>query len=369
MAKSSLSPILYASLLANALFLSGLWTSRTRSAVDVSHGSVLRTANRGTTGNSTFQTDLTDGQCVVNFGNSSCQEQFPGHHQARLTHLIIPFHTSHVNRVENLLKQWRDYPPCSAEGDLNNAAPAAPFSLVFYSSTDMRKREKVLDVEQRIQEALQNLTAPVLRCFQGFEFHHANLSGPSDKYYRGTRLMIEKLLLGKVKLAVTPQYAYYMEPDVQPVRSNWLNALDASVRWPNQPFWMKGSIYRGNNKGVYATRHPPQYYHINGNAIYNLGDRAFRSFYVKHYRPFCQQQQQQHQQVAGSAQKPKERSYDTDFFRFLHSMEHVEVARNVFHKFVYTDVVQNFWRSSYSLAKIRAEHPNTHLVHGGYQKP
>lgn len=367
MARGSLSPVLYASLLANALFLSGLWTSRFRS-VDSSQGQVLR-ASRGVSLNAdnnlstTFQSDIVDGQCTVRFGNSSCLSQFTSHHQGRLTHLVIPFHTSHVGKVESMLKLWKEYPPCSSESDLTSPQPAAPFSLVFYSSTDMRKREKVIDVEQRIQEVLQNMTAPVMRCFQGFEFHHANLSGPSDKYYRGTRLMIEKLLLGKVKLSVSPQYIYYMEPDVQPVRANWLNALDASVRWPNQQFWMKGSIYRGNNKAVYATRYPPQYYHINGNAIYNLADRAFRSFYVKHYRPFAQQQQPN-----APGQKPKERSYDTDFFRFLHTMEHVEVARNVFHKFLYTDVVQNFWRSSYSLSKIRTDHPNTYLIHGGYQK-
>lgn len=363
MSRGSLSPILYASLIANALFLSGLWSSRSK--IPSRDTNVLRSSHRvGSefSSPSSFQSDSINGQCSVHFGNSSCQDQFPGYHQTRLTHLIIPFHTSHVNRVENMLKLWKDFPPCSNDGDLNSPQPAAPFSLVFYSSTDMRKREKVVEVEQRIQETLQNLTAPVLRCFQGFEFQHANLSGPSDKYYRGTKLMIEKLLLGKVKLSVNPQYVFYMEPDVQPVRANWLNALDMSVRWPNQPFWMKGSIYRGNNKGVYATRHPPQFYHINGNSIYNLADRAFRSFYVKHYRPFVQNQQ------STPNQKQKERSYDTDFYRFMHSMDHVEVARNVFHKFVYTDVIQNYWRSSYSLSKIRADHPNTYLVHGGYQK-
>lgn len=283
----------------------------------------------------------------------------PGYYNQRLTHLVIPFHTSHLGRVESLLKSWQTFPPCSHESDLAKAQPAAPYHLVFYSSTDYRKREKIVEIEQRLQDVLRNLTTPVLRCFASFDFHHANLSGHSDKYYRGTRLMIEKLVLGKVRLSVSPQYAFYMEPDVQPVRANWLNALDASVRWPNQMFWMKGSLYRGNNKGVYSTRHPPQYYHINGCSIYNLGDRAFRSWWVKHYRPFVQ----------SSLLKSKERSYDTDIYRYLNSMDHVEVARIHFSKFIYSDVIQNYWRSGYSLAKIRNDHPNTFLVHGGYQKP
>lgn len=354
MSRTFLSQLLYISLLANALFLMGLWSSKGGKESESVRTPGMRKSFSSLTH---INSDRSDGQCMINYGNGSCLEHFPGYHSLRLTHLIVPFHISHVGRVENMLRSWKDFPPCSKEYDLNTAQPAAPYYLIFYSSTDMRKREKIVEIEQRIQETLQNLTTPVLRCFQSFEFHHANLSGPSDKYYRGTRLMIEKLLLGKIKLSVTPQYVYYMEPDVQPVRADWLNALDASVRWPNPPFWMKGSLFRGTNKSVYSTRHPPQYYHINGCSLYNLADRAFRSFYVKHYRPFVQ-----------AASKVKERSYDTDFFRFLHSMDHVEIARNLFHRFVYTDIVQNFWRSGYSLSKLRAEHPNTFLVHGGYQK-
>lgn len=363
MNRLSLSPILYASLFANILFLASLW-SRNNNNNDSSsdgHGEQVTHSRSHRLQNSMASIvgdDVVEGQCNINYGNGSCVDHFPGHHALRLTHLVIPFHISHVGRVETLLKSWKDYLPCSRESDQTQAQPAAPFHLVFYSSTDVRKREKIVEIEQRVQDALQNLTTPVLRCFQSFEFHHANLSGPSDKYYRGTKLMIEKLLLGKVKLSVQPQYIYYMEPDVQPIRSNWLNALDAAVRWPNAQFWMKGSLYRGNNKGVYSTRYPPQYYHINGCSLYNLADRAFRSFYVKHYRPFVQE-----------ASKVKERSYDTEFFRFMHSLDQVEVARNAFHRFVYSDVVQNYWRSSYSVSKIRAEHPNTFLVHGGYQKP
>lgn len=296
-------------------------------------------------------------------------ESISGWHNMRLTHLILPFHASHLSKLETNVKTWSQFLPCSREEDLP-ASPHNQYHLVFYSSTDAKKKEKIAEIESRLVALVGSLPEAVTRCFVSYEIQHANLSAHSDTYYRGTRLMLEKMLLGKVRLGnsslplhgatlgeTNPGYAFYMEPDCLPIRNNWLNALDWNSRWPNPIFWIKGSIYRGSNKGTYATRHPPQYYHMNGNAIFNLNDRAFRSFYVKHYRPWAQ-----------AAAAVRERSFDTDFWRFLHNLDTINIVKGVYHRFAYTDVVQNWWRSSYSIGKIKTDHPNTYLVHGGYQK-
>jgi hypothetical protein len=301
--------------------------------------------------------DQSSQQCVQAFGKTQCADFYPGYHENRLTHIIIPFHTSQASRVEANLKAWSEYLPCTAEGG-KGASPNGPFHLVLYSSADSRKRQQLLELEARLHWMVGNLTAEAMGCFASYEIQHANLSGPSDTYYRGTRLMMERLILNKVKLQHTPQYAFYMEPDCLPVRPNWLNALDTSVRWPAAVFWMRGSIYRGNNKGVYATRHPPQVFHINGNALFNLADRRFRTFYVKHFRPYV-----------NAVSKTRERSFDTEFYRFLHDIDNIMVTRAVIHRFQYSEFVQNFWRSSYSLAKIKNDFPDTYFIHGGYQKP
>lgn len=311
-------------------------------------------ANGFNSGNLCIQSYSSDGQCG---------DVYPGYHGQRLTHVIIPFHTSHVSKLENNLKLWQDNPPCSRQigngsGGFGPPSPNGPFHLVLYSSADSRKKQYISELETRLQYAIGNLTTEVVSCFQSIEIQHANLSGPSDTYYKGTRLMIEKLILGKVKLAYNPNYMFYMEPDCIPIRSNWLNALDLQTRWPITPFWMKGSVYRGSNKGVYATRHPPQYFHINGNSIYNIGDRHFKSFYVKHYRPFI-----------NSVSKQRERSFDTDLYRFLHDLDNIQITKTIKHKFVYSEIVLNYWRSSYSLSKIKNEFPYSYLIHGGYQKP
>lgn len=292
-------------------------------------------------------------------------ENWPGYHTLRLTHLIMPFHSSHLSKLEQNVRMWNSHPPCISDGSSHSVSPK--YTLMFYSSTDMKKRDKIVEMETRLQQLWASLDEPVKQCFHSWHIQHANLSANSDTYYRGTRLMLEKVLLGKVALSPDEStggasgdvgYAFYMEPDCLPLRAHWLTALDLQCKWPQAPFWLKGSLYRGTNKGVYATRHPPQYYHLNGNAIINVQDRQFRSFYVKHYRPWAQ-----------SAAAVRERSFDTDFWRFLHNLDAIGVVKAHYHKFQYTDVVQNWWRSSYSVSKLRDDHNGTFLVHGGYPKP
>lgn len=357
LAKKSANLLLYASLAINLWFVTQrFYTQLAHSLDDEDSLEMGRMLHYDSSRPETTAIRPGGDQCTQSYGNGTCQDNYPNHHGQRLTHIVIPFHTSQVSRVEANLRLWQTYPPCSRAGAPPH--PNAPYHLVLYSSADSKKRTYIADLEARLQSAVANLTSEALGCFQSVEIQHANLSGSSDTYYKGTRLMIEKLIVGKVKLQFPAEYVFYMEPDCLPIRSNWLNALDTSVRWPQPTFWMKGSIYRGYNKGVYATRHPPQFFHINGNAIYNVGDRQFRAWYIRHYRPYVQ-----------AATPRKDRSFDTDFWRFLYDVENIMVARQVIHKFVYTELVVNYWKSSYSVAKLRESFPNTHLVHGGYQKP
>lgn len=353
--------ILAVSLLLNFVFFADRWLTPRESSDDEidGHYNIDDDGHMRMRGTPAAQAGgpLASGQmCQQVYDGGSCADTYPGHHAQRLTHLIIPFHTSQLGRLETNFKTWTDLPPCSP-GNGKAGSPNAPFHLVLYSSADSRKRQSIVELESKLEGMISALPEDVASCFASYEFQHANLSGPSDTYYRGTRLMIEKLLLNKVRLQHPAQYAFYMEPDCIPIRPNWLNMLDTSVRWPQTVFWMRGSIYRGNNKGVYATRHPPQVFHINGNAIFNLADRRFRSFYVKHFRPYV-----------NAKSKTKERSFDTEFYRFLHDIDNIMVTRTVIHRFQYSEFVQNFWRSSYSLSKMKNDFPDTYFIHGGYAK-
>ena len=68
-------------------------------------------------------------------------------------------------------------------------------------------------------------------------------------------------------------YIYLMEADNRPCRSGWLDQLRRDVS--SSP-WISGGIRRDGVEvgGKFSD-------HINGNALYNIGDHEFRSFIAK----------------------------------------------------------------------------------------
>lgn len=149
-------------------------------------------------------------------------------------------------------------------------------------------------------------------------------------------------------------YVMYMEPDCLPIRPNWLMILDSLTRWPNQPFWIKGSIFRGQVPNVYRIIY--NLLHINGNAIYNLGDPAFRHFYFDQVRPYI-------------VKFYNEGAYDTDVFKYLLDLGNYNFARQTAHMFQFTDAIQNHWHSNYSISELKAMSEMVVMIHGGTPSP
>ena len=81
-------------------------------------------------------------------------------------------------------------------------------------------------------------------------------------------------------------YFYMMEPDITPIRSGWLQKLcdELDIASPGQDFWLKGSNQKCNKYyGDIASRHD---WHINGNAIYKVGDLDFEEFLANVQRSY-----------------------------------------------------------------------------------
>jgi len=160
--------------------------------------------------------------------------------------------------------------------------------------------------------------------------------------------MFENILSEKVELAGPPGYMLLMEPDCQPVRPFWLSVIDSQCRFPNGPFWIKGSIFRGLDHVITSKRYDMMY-HINGNAIYNLGDSSFRYFYFDIMKPWLREVN----------------AFDTDIYNFINDKRNFHYTRHVIHLFQYTDTIQNWYHSSWKLEEIRRNSPTVVLVHGG----
>ena len=85
--------------------------------------------------------------------------------------------------------------------------------------------------------------------------------GPSSMFH---------LLFTSEDLAARYSHFLLMEPDVRAIRPGWVQALQQEVALSSVDFWQKGSVpyystFAGN-------------LHINGNAIYKLGDQEFNCF-------------------------------------------------------------------------------------------
>ena len=150
-----------------------------------------------------------------------------------------------------------------------------------------------------------------------------------------------------------------MEPDMRPIQSNWLTKVQLACAWPVEPFWVKGSIFRGDYYTIQKTDYLPNLYHINGNAVYNLGQpEEYKNFYFNQMRPYVIKRW-------GDSLN----AYDTDVWDFLYFRDNYDKARHILSKFVYTDLIHNMWKTNYSVSDHVKKHPDTFLVHGGYQIP
>lgn len=272
----------------------------------------------------------------------------------RLTHVVIPFHVRQLGQMVYVMEQWRTFPPCPSlhmlqemHVDSHTTSLGRDISLIIYLNT-----RKDTDVEKRVAQAFADLPDDIRGCFREMNFRYADLVGERDSYLMGSRMMFEQMLKGYIGMGA-PEYGLYMEPDCFPVRPYWLSHIDAQTRVPGPMFWLKGSIFRGDMNVVGRTN-IVNMFHINGNALYNLGDPALGRFYFDRIRPFIENKVK------------KEGAYDTDFAVYLQHGGHLAEALGLAHRYQFSDFIQNLYHSNYSISELVATNIVTDMVHGGY---
>lgn len=301
------------------------------------------------------------------------QMTLPSHHpqasehtikKARLTNVVMPFHSRQEPAVLRNLEMWKVFPPCVMDLSSVDLSSVDPFfaldehpggklgrnvSFTFFVSSDVDP-----ELELRLLTAFNALPEDVRGCFRDANVRFSRLSDNDDSYLTGSRKMFEFMLNGWLGMR-DPYYVLYMEPDCLPIRPSWLTLLDSLTRYPSGQFWIKGSIFRGNARAI-KNRIVYNLFHINGNAIYNLGDAGFRHFYFDMVRPYI-------------AKYYNEGAYDTDIFKFLLDLGNYNYARQMAHMFHFTDAIQNMWHSNYSITELKAMSETVVLVHGGTPNP
>jgi len=130
-------------------------------------------------------------------------------------------------------------------------------------------------------------------CFRNIVTMLCPLSDTHDQYIHAPPLMWYELIRGRDSSSVVSKfmrenydYMFLMESDVTPVRSRWVEGLVDTIRaatysqHPDAQWWVMGNTGfhtvggPSNPEDAYA----PSRVHINGNAVYRLGDSAFESY-------------------------------------------------------------------------------------------
>ena len=264
-----------------------------------------------------------------------------------LTHLIVPLHVKQKHRMKAFFDSWRQYPPCTSQKNRLHFNPPLAHQVTVILQVSSETEITALDRYDLLKYAPKQF-----KCIKEVKIREMVLN--QDSYLVGSRLMLEGMLTNQMGL-VNPKYIFQMEPDCHPLKPGWLQAVDAAVRWPNAPFWMKGSHFRGHSTPNLAG-HIIVRSHINGNAIFNLRDPQFVHFYFNTVKPFINK----HYIMKGSA-------YDLDFYRmfFNSTASYFPQFQHHLHKFQYSEVIQNHWHSRFNRSELLSTSPNTFIVHGG----
>ncbi|CAF3330124.1 unnamed protein product [Rotaria socialis] len=252
--------------------------------------------------------------------------------------IVIPFIQSQINTLIHQLEFENIYSPCRS--------PFRSIDLIFYHN---EQASSLLDylIRQLNYEH---------RCFKNIRIFAANLSEEENPYPMGSAIMWKKLFLNEQLSNISLRHHGYthfflMEPDTRPIRPYWLDAIVEQIinshtreSYISTQWWMTGSIYRGfESIGQ-------NFFHINGNALYHLSS-SFVQFIELFSKDFLTESQ---------------RALGYDLGLFLYLFKNIDEGKKIWHKFQFSDFIQNCWHTSCNEtnAEFLYENPNTYLIHG-----
>ncbi len=262
-------------------------------------------------------------------GRSSSQTRVDA--DMRLSHVFMSFVPKQKAFLMRTLNMWRQFVPCPGM-----SIGKLPKLIFLVGTSDAADATLAKDV-MAVLEALPS----VRECFSGVEWMEVVLKKSDDFHPKGPRLMFEYIL----RMGAQGGYDCVMqlEPDVRPIRAGWLTEMMRVSTWPQDHFWMKGSIYRGDMDIPVC---------INGAALYRIGDPEFRKFYFGNVRSFVEK-----------LHKDSKFGYDSDIFEYLGSNK--KHYQEVAHLFQFSEFLLNFGHEHYSRKDIVRRHRWTYLVHSG----
>ncbi|MBA3520484.1 MAG: hypothetical protein H0T75_23235, partial [Rhizobiales bacterium] len=193
-------------------------------------------------------------------------------HARRLEAVLCPLTPREVSRAVANLKLWTgpEFAPYLSIPD----TPSVDLVYVFNCSEDASLREQLESAFRDCQ--------PLPQMFRQLKVEFLNLAGEDDLYIRvpngpapryGYKAGPNLLFFGSLlKLRGYKGFAFLMETDCTPVQPGWVQLLDRTCKQKSDA-WLIGSLYRG--AGILGNNIRR---HLNGNALYAVGNEDFWNF-------------------------------------------------------------------------------------------
>lgn len=255
--------------------------------------------------------------------------------------ILIPFTRSDLSRLQQNVDSWKKFPPCLKAKRRNI------LHLYFYYAGDYLDTDVIRDnLEAHLIPA-----AKATGCFATAGILTANLA--ASGYPMGASLMFFQAMDHPALLDAGYTHLWYMEPDCWPCRAGWAEQVWLTARGLdtlNPSWWMSGSILRGEQDPLRTYESWAD--HLNGNALYRLGNPAFTAFLETVQEEF--------------SHNPARYMGSYDLAIYLVARNSLSFAQYTAgkHKFVYTNLIQNYYRKEANATLICAAEPETFFIHG-----
>ena len=195
----------------------------------------------------------------------------------------VPFTQADVTSIEVAVSHWERAWPCSRA----TIAPTRP-DLIFAFNANISEA-RYTDERARMSAVMQR---PVVRaCFGSVVLESAFLIGVDDTYDK--RRLNANWTMGPnnlfflfLRAAAARGYRFMaqLEPDILPLRSRWLEKLHCLAA--HSTAWVIGSPFLSLCAHNTQTKKCSELgeaikFHINGNALYAVGDVSFRAYWKR----------------------------------------------------------------------------------------
>ncbi|CAG9462724.1 unnamed protein product [Pedinophyceae sp. YPF-701] len=263
-------------------------------------------------------------------------------HQERLA-VVIPMAPAQVSRYETLMRSFQEVSPCDEK------VPEIDFVIAISGEGSDKVDQSALLKWEVIE-----------RCFGKGFVYVIDIPPQFDDRTTASTYVFWHLFDAFEEMGYG--HSFQIEPDVTPVRPGWVHALKDKME-KNAccgDFWQSGSVsVCSPTYGDIANR---QDFHVNGNAMYCVGDPAFAEF--RDRTRLYYHEEKINLSVAGAATgNTHEDGFDHAMYRFRTHPDNYEYGSRVLDKFHVDFLLLNRCEEEFNPGEVRAQHLDTYLVH------